>query len=214
LGRYRNALHYADANVGTLLEMIEQEQLMDNTLIVVVADHGQTVSSWPCGHGMNFSIEELRVPMILHNRHLFAAGQHSALFTQHPDVAPTLLSLMKISAPSSWLGRDLTQPQVPLRALPVKVEQAKLAGIIDQGVVFRFDEKSNRAALLRIEGEQLVELPPDHPAAALIASYTQRMEAFTPWVRWRHYQRVVGEDTRHIAVNWPSEQQQIGRAHV
>lgn len=199
LGRYRNALHYADKNIGALVDALDTEGLRDDTLIVVVSDHGQTVSTWPCGHGVNFSLEELRVPLILSNPRRIPGGAQSDLFTQHPDVAPTILSLLGVQPPDEWLGRDLTRQSVPLRTLPVKAEQAKFTGLIDNGLVYRLDEKASRGSLLRIEGEQLVPVADGDTARDLAAALEQRVIAFTPWVRWRHYQRVVPEPDRPLA---------------
>jgi len=39
--KYRNSLHYADAVLGMLVERMEREGLMDNTLFILVADHGE-----------------------------------------------------------------------------------------------------------------------------------------------------------------------------
>lgn len=191
VGRYRNALHYTDMNVGHLLDALDRDHLKDNTLVVVMADHGETVSSWPCGHGVNFSMEELHVPLIFSNPQLFPPGSHSDLYTQHPDVAPTILGLIGKKPPAEWLGRNLAATTVPLRAFPVKQEQSKFSGIIDNGLAYRLDEKSARATLLQINGEQFEPVAADDSALALCPAYADRLSLFTPWARWRHYKRVL-----------------------
>ncbi len=201
LGRYRNALLYADQNVGKVLDLLETEKLKDNTLVIAVADHGETVASWPCGHGMNFSMEELHVPLILSNPKLIRPGTHSDLYTQHPDVGPTILGLLGIQSPPEWLGRNLCEPTVPIRAFPVTIEQAHMSGIVDNGLVYRLDQKSSRGALLRIEGEQLNPLSESDPAASLQPAYADRLSLFNPWVRWRHFRRVVEQPTATLAVH-------------
>jgi hypothetical protein len=136
-------------------------------------------------------MEELHVPLILSNPRLFAPGGRCGLFTQQPDLAPTIAGLVGVPPDEQWLGRNLAAPRVPLRAFPVKVEQAKLGGIVDNGLVFRLDEKSSRSALMRIDGEQLSPLDPGDPRLKLAPAYADRLGLFTPWVRWRHFRRVV-----------------------
>src|SRR5207244_1698184 len=49
LGRYRNSLHYADACIGRLVQFLREEGLLENTLIVLYGDHGETISTYPVG---------------------------------------------------------------------------------------------------------------------------------------------------------------------
>src|SRR4029450_8136380 len=94
LNRYKNSLHYADSAVGQLLAYLKSEGLMEKTLIVVVGDHGETVSSYPVGHGLNVSAEEMRTPFILSNPVLFPSSIESRVPSSHLDVAPTIVHLL------------------------------------------------------------------------------------------------------------------------
>ncbi len=92
LNRYRNAVHFDDRLTGELLDSLEQQGLMDNTIIVLTGDHGQEANetktnSW--GHNSNFSRWQIQTPLLI-----YWPGKpprHFDKLTSHVDVAPTLL---------------------------------------------------------------------------------------------------------------------------
>lgn len=112
-GRFRNSLHYADEQIGVLLDRLSQLELEREMLLVVVADHGETVSEKGSGHGLRVSPEEVVVPFFLHHPKLVSkAGDYNQV-TSHIDFAPTIASLLGLPAGKGWLGRDLSSTKVP-----------------------------------------------------------------------------------------------------
>jgi len=89
---YLNAVHYSDALVGEVLSELKSLGEMDNTVILITTDHGESFNDngadyW--GHGSNFTRYQVQVPMIIHYpgyvpRQVFER-------TSHIDVSPTLL---------------------------------------------------------------------------------------------------------------------------
>ena len=69
MGEYDRALRQADGEVETLLEALRTRGVLDNTIVVVVSDHGesfgaaQTDDHDPVGHGTSLYPEQTRVPM-------------------------------------------------------------------------------------------------------------------------------------------------------
>ncbi len=92
LNRYKNAVHYADINVGKVLAYLKQQKLLDNTIIVVSSDHGEEFNDskqnyW--GHNGNFMEYQAKVPMIIHWP---GKGKGEINYrTSGLDMAPTLL---------------------------------------------------------------------------------------------------------------------------
>lgn len=92
LNRYRNAVHFDDRLTGELLDTLEQQGLMDNTIIVLTGDHGQEANetktnSW--GHNSNFSRWQVQTPLLV-----YWPGKPPRRYdkpTSHVDVPPTLL---------------------------------------------------------------------------------------------------------------------------
>jgi membrane-anchored protein YejM (alkaline phosphatase superfamily) len=90
--RYRTALHYADAQVGALLQSLRDSGQADNTIVLVTGDHAEEFNDlglnyW--GHNGNFSDYQMQVPFVLHWPGRMP-GQH-ATASSHEDWVPTLL---------------------------------------------------------------------------------------------------------------------------
>ena len=91
--RYRTAMHWADGLSHNLLVDLRQRDLLNSTVVVISADHGQEFNETGLGfsgHGTSFNPYQLHVPFLLH-----WPGHEPARIgrrTSHLDVAPTLLS--------------------------------------------------------------------------------------------------------------------------
>ena len=106
--RYRNAVHYADSLVGTMLDALVRRGLLDDTIVLVTGDHGEEFNEhgyW--GHNGAFTPEQVHVPLVLHLPGM-PAGRHAGL-TSHHDLPATLLGLLGVTNPPSdyALGRSL-----------------------------------------------------------------------------------------------------------
>lgn len=104
---YDGALRYQDEQLGRLVAEFERRGVLDDTLIVVVGDHGEMF--WEhglAGHGKFPWEEELRVPCVLrHPRSVRAGTVHDAL-ASNLDLAPTLLNLLGLPAPTRTDGES------------------------------------------------------------------------------------------------------------
>lgn len=85
-----------DKWVGKLLDTLESEGLMDETLIIVTSDHGQPMGSGEHGHGIMrkcrpWPYEELvHIPLIIHMPGV-EPNQRIKAFVQNADIMPTIL---------------------------------------------------------------------------------------------------------------------------
>lgn len=92
LNRYKNAVVFNDRLTGEILQTLADENILDNTIVIMTGDHGQEANetktnSW--GHNSNFSKFQVRVPMVIH-----WPGKQSETFTHltsHVDIVPTIL---------------------------------------------------------------------------------------------------------------------------
>jgi phosphoglycerol transferase MdoB-like AlkP superfamily enzyme len=95
---YLNSLHYADASLGMLVDELERENLMDNTLLFIFADHGEAFYQ----HKMNYNHplfiynENVQVPFKIYNKKLFQRPEYFDGITRHIDILPTILDLLGI----------------------------------------------------------------------------------------------------------------------
>lgn len=94
LNRYRNALHFADSEVGKVLGALRRSGLADDTLLIVTSDHGEEFNDtgknyW--GHNGNFSPYQVRVPLLVRGAGWQRGGAVSYM-TTHNDLAPSILT--------------------------------------------------------------------------------------------------------------------------
>lgn len=106
---YEEALIYTDAQVGRLLDYLESAGLSENTIVVIVADHGEEFlehGRW--GHFENNLHDEiLRVPLIFK----LPGYQDSRVVTRQVrllDLMPTLLDLCQCAPPKNMAGESMT----------------------------------------------------------------------------------------------------------
>lgn len=92
LNRYKSSIHFNDSLIGDILQRLRQEQLLDNTIVVITGDHGQEFNEtgknfW--GHNSNFSEWQTRVPMVIH----WPGREPQRIdgISSHLDMAPTLM---------------------------------------------------------------------------------------------------------------------------
>jgi len=95
--------------VGQLLESLAQRGLLENTIIIFVADHGdfagqfQLVEKWDC----LFQDCLLQTPLILAAPWLDFQGQQVDSLVEMVDLAPTLYELCDVEPPPGLVGRSL-----------------------------------------------------------------------------------------------------------
>jgi len=96
--KYRNSLHYADAVLGMLVDRLEREGLMDNTLFILVADHGEAFSQHRgnYGHPLFLYEENVHVPLLIYNRRLFPRPVVFTGLSRHIDILPTIQDALGI----------------------------------------------------------------------------------------------------------------------
>lgn len=113
--RYDGALHYADREVGRLLDGLRTRGLLDSTIVVVVADHGEGFGEHGfVGHCVTLYDELLHVPLMIAGPGI-AGPRRDHVQAQGIDLLPTLAALLGIPRPDGALGHDLlrSRPDEP-----------------------------------------------------------------------------------------------------
>lgn len=92
---YDGEVAYSDAQLGRLVDGLDQRGLLAHTLLVVVSDHGEELwDRHTHGHGhRNLHAELTRVPLVLHWPSGLAAGLRVDGLMRGIDLLPTLLEL-------------------------------------------------------------------------------------------------------------------------
>jgi arylsulfatase A-like enzyme len=111
---YEAAVHQLDGLFGSWLDSIEAAGLLDESLIVLTADHGEVLhrenSLFKWSHGLELAPEVLGVPLIVRAPALGVVPGRYAAVTRSIDVFPTLAGLAGVEIPASTPleGRDLS----------------------------------------------------------------------------------------------------------
>jgi choline-sulfatase len=89
---YYAAISYFDDHVGGLLRALEESALADNTIVMVLADHGEMLGERGLWYKMNFYEGASRIPLIMHAPGRFVA-HHVAAPVSLVDILPTLAAI-------------------------------------------------------------------------------------------------------------------------
>lgn len=107
---YDNGIAYADRGVGLLGLILEESDAWDNTLVVLVSDHGEEFKehgSW--GHGPQLFDELLHVPLIVRFPHDQFAGRVVDQIVRSIDIAPTVAEVIDAPTGAAWKGVSLME---------------------------------------------------------------------------------------------------------
>jgi arylsulfatase A-like enzyme len=99
IAQYDGAIAYMDAAIQTIFTALEAHGLLDNTIVALNGDHGETLYDHDCyfdHHGI-YDVT-LHVPLIIRYPGKVPAGRRVAGFNQHKDLVPTLLDLAGVDA--------------------------------------------------------------------------------------------------------------------
>ena len=89
---YFGACAFVDDGFGRVLSALDEVNLAEDTIVIVVADHGEMLGERGLWYKMNFFDPACRIPMIVHAPRRFAPRKVKASVSL-VDILPTLLDL-------------------------------------------------------------------------------------------------------------------------
>ena len=115
----------ADRGLGALLDALEERDLLDDTLVVVTADHGESLGEHgEKTHAIFVYDATIRVPLVLRLPGTIPRGLVYRGPVRHVDVVPTVLSVLGLPGGGETQGVDLLPG---LRSPPLSPRVAHLA---------------------------------------------------------------------------------------
>ena len=108
IAQYDGAIAYMDACIQALFTALETRGILDDTVVAVNGDHGETLYEHECWfdhHGLYDNV--LHVPLMIRYPPKVPAGKRVAGFNQHKDLVPTILELADISSDADFDGQSL-----------------------------------------------------------------------------------------------------------
>ncbi len=108
IAQYDGAIAYMDACIQRLFQQLESLGILDNTIVVINSDHGETLYDHECWFDHHGIYEvTLRVPLIIRYPKKVPAGLRVKGYNQHMDLVPTLLELAGIRSGLQFDGHSL-----------------------------------------------------------------------------------------------------------
>jgi arylsulfatase A-like enzyme/Flp pilus assembly protein TadD len=111
--RYKDNLYYGevalvDEAVGAIVKALEREGLSDNTLVILTADHGESLGEHgELTHGFFVYETTQHVPLIFYCPGLIPQGRVVGGAINIADICPTVLDVLGIELPESIQGESL-----------------------------------------------------------------------------------------------------------
>lgn len=154
---YQNSLRYIDIHINRLIQHLKQNDLLDDTILVISADtataffeHGQ----W--GNGGPLYDEVVKVPLFIYNKDQQHKIDHT--LTSHVDVMPTVLDMIGLPAHPSFQGvSTLSTTKEQREKRPIFLVCQSPAGyqyaVVKNNWKLIFDGSNGRKTLYKLNGD-------------------------------------------------------------
>ncbi len=115
---YDGEIGYADEQLGLLLRGLSERGLLENTVVLVMADHGEEfMEHGSLLHGFTLHREITAVPMVACGPGV-PSGEVDSTPASQMDVLPTIAALTGAEVPEDVVGVDLLSDSAGRRTLP------------------------------------------------------------------------------------------------
>ena len=180
--RYTQSLYHnhhkdVDKEIGKFIKKLEDENLLDNTIIFYYADHGGVLprsKGYIYESGLNVPLV-VRVPEKFKKLSPFKAGSRTSTFVEFVDLVPTVLSLAGIEIPRSIDGK----PFLGKKLKKTKLEKQN----ITFGYADRFDEKYDLVRSVRVGKYKYIRNYQPFNVDGLYNFYRYKMLAYKEWYK-------------------------------
>ena len=125
-----------DVNIGRVIDELSRNNMLDNTHVIIFADHGDS-------HGSNGQFlktnpyeESVRIPMIVTGSEAFYDGHFtgsSEILIGAVDIAPTTLGLCSLPTPGWMEGHDFSGVRLASRPKVTEPDSMYLQNVIPTG---------------------------------------------------------------------------------
>lgn len=106
---YDGEVEIVDAEIGRFLDSLREMGVLDHTLVVITADHGENLGDHGLfDHRMSLHRTLLHIPLIVRLPGVFDGGDVERRVVRLEDVAPTVYALCSTGLPAEMQGESLT----------------------------------------------------------------------------------------------------------
>ena len=108
IAQYDGAVAYMDAAIATIFTALEAKGILDESIVVINSDHGETLYDHECYFDHHSMYDQtLHVPLILRYPGKVPAGLRVGGYNRHEDLMPTILELAGIESGIQFDGKSL-----------------------------------------------------------------------------------------------------------
>ncbi|MAE67424.1 MAG: sulfatase [Phycisphaeraceae bacterium] len=108
VAQYDGAVAYMDACIQSIFNQLETLGILDDTIVVINGDHGETLYDHECWFDHHGLYEPtLVVPLIIRYPKKVPQGRRIGGYTQHKDLVPTILELAGVRPKIKFDGQSL-----------------------------------------------------------------------------------------------------------
>jgi arylsulfatase A-like enzyme len=108
VAQYDGAVAYMDACIADIFSAIERLSLVDETIVIVTADHGETLDEHDCWFDHHGTYDNtLHVPLVIRYPSKMPAGERVKGYSYQFDLVPTILELAGIDTQHKFDGQSL-----------------------------------------------------------------------------------------------------------
>ena len=176
---YDNGVVATDAMIQKIIEMLRAKHYLENSVLIVTADHGEMLGEHgKFGHARGLDEAVLRIPFLM-ARFGYSSDESipKRIVASQIDIAPTILSELNIPLPDTWSGLPLQDLAAGRKTRDfVFFQQGTEYGLLDTRLAnawwkFRVDAKDNSEFAFELLGDaaetsnQQANLAPSQRAA-------------------------------------------------
>ncbi len=195
--RHRQRAYYLanvsmiDAKVGELLQALEEQGYLENTVVIFTSDHGDCLGDH--GHSQKWTMYDTitRVPAIVWAPHRFAGGRSLPQICSLFDLGPTILELAGLDVPESfeacsllhalegeqWQGRDAVYAEHSRDGL-LPTDYMTMVRTAEWKLVHFFDEPFGQLFDLANDPQEINNLWDDPARAGMKQELLQKLLAW------------------------------------
>jgi len=160
--RYRKAQEYVSDTIEKLINKMGKSGMLENTAILITADHGEAFAKRPGvnGHGSSLNEEVIKIPLMI-----LLPGQKKGVVSHrngtHVDLAPTMAQLAGIEAEETWQGSNLLENEVSEKPSFVFTRSSKKQnGIVDGNYkyIHNITEETDKLFDLENDPDEMINL--------------------------------------------------------
>ncbi len=157
---YRSEIRFTDIYVEKVIEKLKQQNLYENTIIVIVSDHGEEFGErGTLGHGQSLFDEQTKIPFILKLPEDLEKNAIIRPNFSNIDISPTILDVAGIEIPDSFRGTSLLAEKGP-ETIFMEVNEKKYdtlynqCAIVHKGWKLIRDFENNKFELYDLSGDK------------------------------------------------------------